>query len=696
MQEFICLDIETTGLDKKQDNIIEIAAVKFTTNQDNLAEFKTFIFHPDPIPEIVEHLTGINQSMLVGAPNLKDIKQELLKFCGDLPIVGHNISFDLGFLHKFDIPVPGTPIDTIHLSQTFLEAQSYSLETLCRNFNQKYQPSHRALDDVLANIELFQNFLSRIQNLNPEQSYLWNQILKKATNPYHKILQKFLPKTQSKPKLYTSNFSNQKNKSQNESSSSPKINISSDQILNKISNTNQEELFVLSQGSLNKLPNHPKLPPYQSLISSQNFLTYLKDSSDLNHEETNLLLKIATKIPEAKALYSNELNLFKQDFNYISHFLDDRYQLPAQAESYLSDHYTFFKLLLNNELPHFQKIHFEEHPFLEETFIRSQQTDLTLDLSDQGKDIPELSFAFAHLSKFAQTIQAELDYPKDSFTLNALDLSSTDFAEFLQSLKKHSPNPHIVNAAQKLQHQSTKYLIWIYLNHDKEASVHFVEKNIHSKLNPTLETSPCEELLKYPSKNSDKNFTLNIQNQLPEPNHENHLELLSELLFENLSQIKSQGLIVATSKNQITQLHKILANKLDAQGISLLSQYISGSKGKILDNIANNESPHVLMCTHHFLLRNHPALPNLEKAYLTKIPMGLPFHPYYNWLKKETDNDFFNLTLPYTASIIYQICQNLQSQNPKINSLDFCDIRLTSLSWTKAILKNLPGNIIIK
>jgi len=695
MQEFICLDIETTGLDKKQDNIIEIAAVKFTANQDNLAEFKTFIFYPDPIPEIVEHLTGINQTMLIGAPNLENIKQELLNFCGDLPIVGHNISFDLGFLHKFDIPVPGTPIDTIHLSQTFLEAQSYSLETLCRNFNHKYQPSHRALDDVLANIELFQFFLKQIQNLNPEQTYLWDQILSKATNPYHKILQGFLPKDKTQPQLFTPDFSNQTT-TETQKSKTSEIMISSEKILKNITPASNQELFVLSQASLNKLSNHPKLPPYQSLVSSNNFLTYLKDSSNLNHEETNLLLKIATKIIKAKSLYSNELNLFKQDFSYISHFLDDQYQIPEQKDPYLSDHYTFFKLLLNHELPKFKKVHFEEHPFLEETFIRSQQTDLTLDLSDQGKDIPDLSFAFAHLSKFAQTIQAELDYPKDSFILNALDLSTTEFAEFLQSLKKHSPNPHAVNAAQKLKHQSSKYLVWIYLNHDKEASVHFVEKNIHLKLTPTLETTPCDELFKYPSKNSESEFTINIQTQLPEPNHENHLELLSDLLFENLSQIKSQGLIIATSKNQITQLHKILANKLDAQGISLLSQYVSGSKGKILDNIANNESPHILMCTHHFLLRNHPPLPNLEKAYLTKIPMGLPFHPYYNWLKKETDNDFFNLTLPYTASIIYQICQNLQSQNSNINSLDFCDTRLTSLSWTKTILKNLPQNIIVK
>jgi len=693
MQNYICLDIETTGLDRKSDHIIEIAAVKFNATE-TFEQFKTFIFYPDQIPEIVEHLTGINQSMLIGAPTLEDIKQELLDFCGDLPIVGHNISFDIGFLHKFDIPVPGTPIDTIHLAQTFLESQSYSLETLSQNFNTKFQPSHRALDDVLANIELFQSFLRKIQNLNPQQSYLWQEILNKSTDPYHQILLQYLPTTQEKPSFQT--LKSPTTEIQSTNLQTKDLQRKSQNIINELRDKDQNHLFVIDQNQFQKIQYDNKLPAYNSLISTQEFQTYLQDSEHLNSEESTLLLKIATQITKKHPLYSTDLNLFKKDYTYINYFKSDLYYFPSNQKAYLCDHFTFFKLHFNQELPHFQSIHFENTPFLEEVYIKSQQTDITLESSDNGQDINELNFAFVHLAKYAQQLQKEMDYPRSTIILNALDLSSQEFTNFIHSLKKFSPNPHIINASQKIKHQSSKYLIWINLDHSQEASLHFVEKNIHLQIKETLQSTNSKELYLYEQTQSQDSFTIQIQKDLPEPNNENHTNLLSQYLLKELSTIQSQAVIIATSKNQITELHKILANQLDSKGISLLSQYVSGSKGKILNNISNNEGPHVLMCTHHFLLRNNPDLQNIEKAFLTKIPMGLPFHPYYNWLKKETDNDFFKLTLPYTANIIYQICQNLSTQNPKLNHLNMCDIRLTKLNWANTILKQLPENIVVE
>ena len=66
-QEIVCFDIETTGLNRKYEVIIEIGAVVLK-NGEITDRFNTFV-SPGRIlsPEIIR-LTGITDEMLVGAP----------------------------------------------------------------------------------------------------------------------------------------------------------------------------------------------------------------------------------------------------------------------------------------------------------------------------------------------------------------------------------------------------------------------------------------------------------------------------------------------------------------------------------------------------------------------------------------------------------------------------------------------------
>ena len=105
--------------------------------------------------------------------------------------------------------------------------------------------------------------------------------------------------------------------------------------------------------------------------------------------------------------------------------------------------------------------------------------------------------------------------------------------------------------------------------------------------------------------------------------------------------------------------------------------------------MTNNQKPYILICTHHFLLKFQPKLDNLQKAIITKLPIGLPTHYYYNYLKNQDQNQFMNLTLPHTAYTIGNICQQLHYQN-QINHIDLLDDRILSTSWGKTIAKHLP------
>ncbi len=95
---YVSLDIETTGLDPEQDAILEIGAIRFKGSQV-YETFQTMLDPGRPIPYKIQQLTGYPVD-LEGAPKIETVLLSDLPFCGDNPIIGHNISFDLSFLYR--------------------------------------------------------------------------------------------------------------------------------------------------------------------------------------------------------------------------------------------------------------------------------------------------------------------------------------------------------------------------------------------------------------------------------------------------------------------------------------------------------------------------------------------------------------------------------------------------------------------
>lgn len=96
---FIVLDLETTGLSATRNAITEITAIRYINGVEQEI-YSTLVQPKEPIPPEVEDLTGITNDMVKAAPPLLVVMNELFNFMGSTPlIVGHNVAFDLGFLH---------------------------------------------------------------------------------------------------------------------------------------------------------------------------------------------------------------------------------------------------------------------------------------------------------------------------------------------------------------------------------------------------------------------------------------------------------------------------------------------------------------------------------------------------------------------------------------------------------------------
>ncbi len=142
------------------DQIIQIGAIKYV-NHEVKEMFNTFINHFRHIPETVTRLTGISNEMVEWAPSIEQKIEELLEFIGDLPIIAHNASFDMGFLYALDniegIKIPEyTVIDTVKLARKKItETPNHKLTTLTE-FLQLEHDAHDAIGDCLATAAIYQ------------------------------------------------------------------------------------------------------------------------------------------------------------------------------------------------------------------------------------------------------------------------------------------------------------------------------------------------------------------------------------------------------------------------------------------------------------------------------------------------------------------------------------------------------------
>ena len=157
MNPIIALDIETTGLDPKKDAIIEIGAVRFNGKRIE-DEWSSLINPGRKIPPFITQLTGITDHMVLEAPPIQKVVSELRTFVGDLPILGHNVGFDLSFLRNYGLFRANETLDTYEIASVLLpSAGRYNLGALGQLLNIPLPASHRALDDARVTCAVFRS-----------------------------------------------------------------------------------------------------------------------------------------------------------------------------------------------------------------------------------------------------------------------------------------------------------------------------------------------------------------------------------------------------------------------------------------------------------------------------------------------------------------------------------------------------------
>lgn len=166
---FVCFDCEATGLDPEKDRIIEIAAAKFTF--DGIIDSREDLINPGiSIPQHTIEIHHITDDMIQGKPSMGAVLKEYLDFIGDHIVVGHAIPFDLALLDaeakragKNTDLLKQRQLDTLRLARLYGESPTNSLESLRKHFNIQAEGAHRAMSDVIVNIEVFKHLSKKFK-----------------------------------------------------------------------------------------------------------------------------------------------------------------------------------------------------------------------------------------------------------------------------------------------------------------------------------------------------------------------------------------------------------------------------------------------------------------------------------------------------------------------------------------------------
>lgn len=166
LDDYTVFDLETTGLSSNFDSIIEIGLVRVRNNE--IVDRYTSLINPGVvINDYITSITGITNEILEDAPEIMDLKDEIIDFIGNDILVGHNTSFDVAFLQKeLEQEFDNEYIDTLQFSRKLYKELDHHRLSDMTEYLGITKNEHRSISDCLATKELYDCIKNKINNDN--------------------------------------------------------------------------------------------------------------------------------------------------------------------------------------------------------------------------------------------------------------------------------------------------------------------------------------------------------------------------------------------------------------------------------------------------------------------------------------------------------------------------------------------------
>lgn len=171
----VALDLETTGLSKEKDFIIEIAMIKFDENTfEIIEEYSTLVNPWIKIPDLNVNITWITDEMVMSEPYFDELINKIESFIWDATLLWHNTYFDRDFLIEKWVKISNNIVfDTFFIANFLsIKCKSMSLESLALHYSIDLVWAHRAYNDTKATMQLFKILLGEFDKLEDDRKRL--------------------------------------------------------------------------------------------------------------------------------------------------------------------------------------------------------------------------------------------------------------------------------------------------------------------------------------------------------------------------------------------------------------------------------------------------------------------------------------------------------------------------------------------
>jgi len=179
---YVIVDLETTGLDPNNDEIIEIGAIKVEGKE--LKDIFNKLIRPEKsVTEQITNLTGITSDMLENELPVKPVISQFSHFIGNSILVAHNADFDISFLHVnfkkwLNTQLSNTAVCTLLVARDILpNLENHKLHTVAKYFGIEVTNRHRAIGDAELTYQIWLKFIEKLKDRkitskNDLESYL--------------------------------------------------------------------------------------------------------------------------------------------------------------------------------------------------------------------------------------------------------------------------------------------------------------------------------------------------------------------------------------------------------------------------------------------------------------------------------------------------------------------------------------------
>lgn len=150
---YAVVDVETTGLDRAHDRVLEIAIIQLDEGLNQVGHWRCLVNPQRPASAVEIH--GITDDDLADAPTFRELAGTVAGLLRGRKVVAHNVEFDRAFLNRefaaagsaLHIPAAAS-VCTMDQSRIYLPPGPHSLYGLADRVGLKIHDRHRALADA--------------------------------------------------------------------------------------------------------------------------------------------------------------------------------------------------------------------------------------------------------------------------------------------------------------------------------------------------------------------------------------------------------------------------------------------------------------------------------------------------------------------------------------------------------------------